>query len=286
MLHGPWIANMLSDHFGIDTGGGGGPITIDLATRVNLYNSTTAWNGSYLEEVTPGAGADFTFPILMDAAKTYAVEVDYSVTQGSIGTFVLYSVSAATQAGADASQWYDIHVTGSLSGSGTLTFNIGPGILQWDTAHANGEPYLIHSIANHVRIHRIELDDGSVPTTPPDPVVVKAMAVTSTHVPSASTEFRAEIAGELSGGGYVQGGVVVSGVTIAWDAAQARAFLTCDLVDFGAVTAADVGGVVFYVDSGSAATDRVLWTDTFAAVEAQGALSYQPSPTGAMEIQV
>lgn len=115
---------------------------------------------------------------------------------------------------------------------------------------------------------------------------IKALAVKSTHVPSAATEFRSQITNEITGTGYVAGGVAASGVTATWDAATSRAYLTCDLINFGAVTATDVAGVVFYVDNGSAAADRVLWTDTFAPVDAVGALTYQPSPEGAMEIRV
>lgn len=115
---------------------------------------------------------------------------------------------------------------------------------------------------------------------------IKALAVKSAHVPSAATAFRSQITNEITGTGYTAGGVAVSGVTATWDAATLRAYLTCDLVNFGAVTATDIAGVVFYVSTGTAATDRVLWTDTFPPVDADGALTYEPSADGAMEIRV
>ena len=115
---------------------------------------------------------------------------------------------------------------------------------------------------------------------------VKAMAMTSAHAPSVDTSFRSSLTGELSGGGYVAGGVGVTGLAVAWDSTTTRVVVSCDLVNFGAVTAADVGAVVFYVSTGSAAADRVLWTDTFPTVVAEGALTYEPDPKGLMEIQL
>ena len=115
---------------------------------------------------------------------------------------------------------------------------------------------------------------------------VKAMAVTSAHVESPDTQFRSELTDEITGTGYTAGGVAVSGVTSTYDATANRVKITCDVVDFGAVTAPDVAGVVFYIDTGNAATDVVLSTDLFPAVEAEGALSYQPSADGVMYIAV
>lgn len=115
---------------------------------------------------------------------------------------------------------------------------------------------------------------------------IKAMATTSAYEPAVGTAFRDAVTNELSGGGYVAGGVTVTGITVSWDATATRVVVTCDLINFGAVTAADVGAVVLYVSTGSAATDRVLWTDTFDALVAEGALTYQPDALGAIEIRL
>lgn len=115
---------------------------------------------------------------------------------------------------------------------------------------------------------------------------IKAIALTSSHEPAVGTVFRSSLTGEISGGGYVAGGVTVTGLVASWDAATTRVVVTCDLINFGSVTAADVGAVALYISTGSAATDRVLWTDTFDALAAEGALTYQPDARGAIELQL
>lgn len=104
---------------------------------------------------------------------------------------------------------------------------------------------------------------------------VKALALTSAHSVDMSTEFRDEIGGELADGGYPAGGVAVGGLSVDWDDVEQTVLVSCDLVNFGSVTADDVSGVVFYVNSGDPATDRVMWTDLFDPIEADGTLTYE-----------
>lgn len=115
---------------------------------------------------------------------------------------------------------------------------------------------------------------------------VKALLVTSAHAPSPDTVYRSSITGEISGTGYTAGGVVVSDAVVSWNATLDRVVFTCNEVDFGEVNAPDVAGIVFYISTGNAATDRVLSTDMFDAEVAEGALSYAPSTDGVILIVV
>lgn len=286
MLHGPWVAAMLNDYLPVEEP----PAGFDLSAFTNIDN-TTQYTGTRLESIIPNSWGTFTFANAgpLDPATSYDIEIDYEVTQGTIGRLYIYSSLGVTDAAADNSNWYWLYANEALAGSGTLSITIGPGLHDWDLAVSDNEPYMLFEVNKYNTVSAIRMPgvDGSGGGAPDPPILgVKALAVTSTHVSSVSTTYRSQIANEITGTGYTAGGVAVTGVVVAWDAVESRAYVTCDLVDFGAVTATDVAGIVFYADTGSAATDRVLWTDTFAPVAATGSLTYQPSPEGAMEIRV
>lgn len=111
---------------------------------------------------------------------------------------------------------------------------------------------------------------------------VKALLVTSAFVADPDHEFRSSITNEVAGTGYVSGGVAVTGVVASYDAATNRVKVMCDDVNFGDVDLTNVGGIVFYVSNGSAATDVVIAADTFAMVEVSDAtnLTYRPHANG------
>lgn len=111
---------------------------------------------------------------------------------------------------------------------------------------------------------------------------VKAMVVKSTYGPSPDHEFRSQVmASEIPASeDYPIGGVVAQNMRATWDAANDRLLVTCDEVNFGGVSTPDVGGVVFYVATGSSATERLLVADTFDPVAPDGGLRYSPPSTG------
>jgi hypothetical protein len=103
-----------------------------------------------------------------------------------------------------------------------------------------------------------------------DTAAVKALLVDSTYVfdKDAHThldDINAITGAEVAGTGYTAGGVAVTNVVTSYDAANDWAKLDADDVAFGTVTLTDVTGIIFYVDTGSAATSPLISHDSFAA---------------------
>lgn len=118
---------------------------------------------------------------------------------------------------------------------------------------------------------------------------VKAMLVTSAYVQNVDThQFRSDVTGEITGGSYVAGGVVVQNVTTTYNAATNLAHVTCDDIAFTGLDNADVAGVIFYVSTGNAATDRLLGFDQYVTpVDATSAsLVHQVSADGIFTLLV
>ena len=110
---------------------------------------------------------------------------------------------------------------------------------------------------------------------------IKVMAVTSAFTQLQAESTRAFITDmEPAGSGYTAGGVTATGVVAS--VVDGTLVLTSDDIAFGAVTLADVGGVIYYEDTGSAATDRLVVADTFAAVSFTDpeTFTYHPDPDG------
>lgn len=96
---------------------------------------------------------------------------------------------------------------------------------------------------------------------------VKALLTTSAYVQDVDQQFRSSVTNEVVGTGYTAGGVAVTGVAVMYDSATNHPHLTCDPVDFGVITIAEVAAIVFYVDTGSPATDVLIATDPFGPTE-------------------
>lgn len=110
------------------------PLTpIDLSTFVNLYG-TTSWDGTALT----GSVAYFVFPLYVDGAQAYTVEVDYTVTTGT-GSISIHSALGPSEVEVDASTFGTLDDETGLAGTGTATLTIGPGVGAWDAAVAAGE---------------------------------------------------------------------------------------------------------------------------------------------------
>ncbi|GAB3863315.1 hypothetical protein GCM10028801_30650 [Nocardioides maradonensis] len=112
--------------------------------------------------------------------------------------------------------------------------------------------------------------------------VIKVMLVTSSYVQSSTDHYRADIADEISGSGYTAGGLTATGVTLT--PGTGTVTLSCDQIDFGALGATDIAGAIFYISTGSSATDRLLAADLFGPVDTSAISSYTyvPDPTGLM----
>lgn len=112
---------------------------------------------------------------------------------------------------------------------------------------------------------------------------VKVLVVTSAYVQDVDAAYRSQITDVATGAGYTSGGVIATGVSASYDPATDALRITCDDVDFGVVTIPDVGGFVFYVDTGSAATDLLIAADLLASpIETDGTstLLYRPHADG------
>lgn len=93
---------------------------------------------------------------------------------------------------------------------------------------------------------------------------LKAMICDATYVPDFDAhEFRSSVTGEVTGTGYTAGGVALTGEAVTIDAATNRVKLDADDVDFGTVTFTAGTQVIVYVNSGAAATDRLVSRHTF-----------------------
>lgn len=88
---------------------------------------------------------------------------------------------------------------------------------------------------------------------------LKLMLTTSTYAPSqANDRYQSSVTNEVSGSGYVAGGVALTGVA-ATDAAGVYT-LSANTVDFGILTVAGIRICVLYDSTpGTAATNPLIW---------------------------
>lgn len=92
----------------------------------------------------------------------------------------------------------------------------------------------------------------------------KAMLVDSTFVHDKHADaFRADVTGEIIGTGYTAGGVALTGVATQQDTTNSRVEIVAEPAAFGTLTAADIAALIVYVDTGNAATDRILGVHEF-----------------------
>lgn len=95
---------------------------------------------------------------------------------------------------------------------------------------------------------------------------IKAMLVTSSYTQAAAHTYRSDITSEVVATGYTAGGVDVT--------ASVSFTLTADFevqmfanASFGTMDASTVNGIVFYISTGTASTDRLIVADIFGPVE-------------------
>jgi hypothetical protein len=92
---------------------------------------------------------------------------------------------------------------------------------------------------------------------------VKAMLVGSGYTPNVDHDFRDDVTGEVSGTGYTAGGITLANVIVTYDATNNRVKIDADDAAFGTVTLTGVTGIVTYISTGAAATDRIISAHTF-----------------------
>lgn len=94
-----------------------------------------------------------------------------------------------------------------------------------------------------------------------DTATLKVTLHSSTYVPSRDHDFFDDVTGEVTGTGYVAGGVTCTGVVTNYDSVNDRTYLDCDDPGWAALTTT-YRYAVWRVDTGSAATSPlVCWTD-------------------------
>lgn len=113
-------------------------------------------------------------------------------------------------------------------------------------------------------------------------LTLKAMLVDATFVEDPNHDFRNDLTGEIVTAGYTAGGVTLTGVAITYETTEHEIRMACDDVPFGSIDITDVEGIVFYISTGSSATDRVLAADVFGppAVPGTDTFTYQPDADG------
>lgn len=82
--------------------------------------------------------------------------------------------------------------------------------------------------------------------------------------------FRSSVTSEVSGTGYTAGGITLTGVDTQRDTVNSRVEVVADDADFGTVTLAGVTQIVVYIDTGNAATDRIIGVHTFSTQSPNG----------------
>lgn len=93
---------------------------------------------------------------------------------------------------------------------------------------------------------------------------LKAMLCTASYVADLDAhEFRSDVTNEVTGTGYTAGGIALTGEAVTIDAANNRVKLDADDANFGTVTITGITQIVVYVDTGNAATDRIVGRHTF-----------------------
>lgn len=101
--------------------------------------------------------------------------------------------------------------------------------------------------------------------------VLKAMLVGAGWTFDKHThEFRSAITGEVTGQGYTAGGTTITGVAVQLDTVNSRVEIVGDDVNYGTLTVSGISQIVVYIDTGNAATDRIVGVHTFPAESPAG----------------
>lgn len=92
---------------------------------------------------------------------------------------------------------------------------------------------------------------------------VKAMLCTVTYVPDQDTHrYKSSVTNEVTGTGYTAGGIAVPTRSFSYATATNALTLAGGNLSFGTLTVTGIRIVVFYVDTGTAATSPLLaWMD-------------------------
>ena len=99
-----------------------------------------------------------------------------------------------------------------------------------------------------------------------DTAAFKALIVNAAYVPNVDThEFRSSITNEVTGTGYIAGGVALTGVTVTQDTINNRLVIDAADANFGIVTFTAGTRIVVYVNVGTAATDLLVSSHDFPA---------------------
>jgi hypothetical protein len=140
-------------------------VPVTLSTFVDLYGTTT-WDGTSLN----GSPQIFTFTsLVLDPTTTYTVEIDYTHDGGGFaGSVMMQSIITPDEAGKDSSTSETLGTEGDLTGTGTSTLTIGPGLEGWDVGVVGAGEQYIAFFNFHVAVTGIRVDpamDGE-PSSP------------------------------------------------------------------------------------------------------------------------
>ncbi len=119
-----------------------------------------------------------------------------------------------------------------------------------------------------------------------DTDTIKAMLTTSTYTPAQDTHrYKSSVTNEVTGTGYTAGGVTLTGKTVVYDAATNTLTLDCDDPAWAASTIT-ARTILFYKDTGVAATSPLICFDTFAADASStaAAFTYQVAAGGIAQL--
>lgn len=88
-------------------------------------------------------------------------------------------------------------------------------------------------------------------------VTLKALLIQGGYTAQPDARYRSELTFEVTDASYTAGGVALTNVTVTYDAVTNTTTLDCDDVTFPNLTAT-IGCIVFYRDTGVAATSPLL----------------------------
>lgn len=82
--------------------------------------------------------------------------------------------------------------------------------------------------------------------------------------------YRSSITGEVTGTGYIAGGVALTGVAAQQDIANSRVEIVADDANFGTLTVTGITQIAVYINTGVATADRIISVHTFLAESPAG----------------
>lgn len=162
-----------ADETGGSGGGGGTTLDLDLSGAQLYYLDGTPdtygeYDGTGIVSRTGTGWPDFGFTEIPELDPTHTYELTAAFDTGFGGTYTLWiwAGPSVDDAGYDATDFsHAVYSNGSDLSSGTVTFQIGPGINGWDTSVvSSGNHFLMFESDRTARLISLTITDLDAPT--------------------------------------------------------------------------------------------------------------------------